>query len=153
MFCSTCGAALARRTKYCKQCGAPLIAKKEATEIESTEKRLYEEMVGLFWVTFFGLGLILGGMILMKRVHLSEGLIIAYMILSSSAFTINFGLSLWQIRRLAQNSKEAKGLAQAEQFDTNELNPGKEQPALEPVPSITETTTRKLEVAKERGAQ
>jgi hypothetical protein len=149
MFCSSCGAALPRRMKYCKHCGAQLIAKKEANEIELAEKRLYDEGVDLFWVTVFGLGLILGGMVVMKRVHLSDGLIIAYMILSSTAFTINFALSLWQIRRFAKNVMEAKSAEQIEQFDTNELSPGTERPMLEPVPSVTETTTHKLEPAKE----
>lgn len=151
MYCSSCGAALARRTKYCKHCGTQLIAQKDAAEIEQTEKRLYGEMVDLFWVTVFGLGLILGGMVVMKRVHLSDGLIIAYMILSSTAFAINFGLSLWQIWRLAGSVKAPKATLTAEQLDTNELNPAPAQPVLEPAPSVTEHTTRSLEpVAKEQ---
>lgn len=152
MFCSSCGVALPQPTKFCKSCGAPLIAKKETAEIKSTEERLYDELVDLFWVTVFGLGLILGGMVLLKRVHLSDGLIIAYMILSSTAFTINFGLSLWQIRRLTRSSSEAKGAGQLEPFDTNELNPIKTRATIEAAPSVTEHTTRNLEPAAKEPA-
>lgn len=148
MFCSSCGASLPRQTKYCKSCGAQLSKTDTAAEIKSTEKRLREEMVDLFWLTVFGLGLIVGGMALIKNaLHLSDAIVIAYMILSSTAFLINLGLSLWQIRRLAGQTKEARSPRQIEpkhDLDTNELDPGAERPALEPVLSVTENTTREL---------
>ena len=152
MFCPSCGVALAQHMKYCNRCGSELIITKEVAEIESPEKRLREELVELFWVTVFGLGLILGGMALIKSVlHLSEWILIAYMILSSTAFTINFALSLWQIRRLARISEGAKGIVQVGGLDTNELSPTKARAALESVPSITENTTRTLEpISKEQ---
>ncbi len=78
------------------------LSSEEAALIESTERRLYDEGVGLFWVTVIGLGLILGGIVAMKALQLSKVLIIGYMILGSTAFTLNIGLSLWQIRRLAR---------------------------------------------------
>jgi hypothetical protein len=146
MFCPSCGVALAQRMKYCNRCGSQLLTSRDAAEIESSEKRLREEMVDLFWVTVFGLGLILGGMALIKSVlHLSEWILIAYMIVSSTAFTINFALSLWQIRRLARASAGLKEILQAGQLDTNELEPVKARAALESSPSVTENTTRTLE--------
>lgn len=152
MFCPTCGVALAQQTKYCNRCGSQLLTSRDAAEIESSEKRLREEMVDLFWVTVFGLGFILGGMALIKSVlHLNEWILIAYMIVSSTAFTINFALSLWQIRRLARISAGLKGILEAGQIDTNELDPVKARAALEPVPSVTENTTRTLEpISKEQ---
>lgn len=146
MFCPSCGVALTQQMKYCNRCGSQLIATKEAAQIESSEKRLREELVDLFWVTVFGLALVLGGMALIKNVlHLSQWILIAYMILSSTAFTINFVLSLWQIRRLARITKEARGTVELGQLDTNELSPIKARAALESVPSVTENTTRSLE--------
>jgi hypothetical protein len=68
------------------------------------------------------------------------------MILSTTAFTINFGLSLWQIRRLDRFSKEARGAAQIGPIDTNELDPTKARTSLEIAPSVTENTTRELEL-------
>lgn len=84
------------------------LSSEEAALIESTERRLYDEGVGLFWVTVIGLGLILGGIVAMKALQLSKVLIIGYMILGSTAFTLNIGLSLWQIRRLARISATAR---------------------------------------------
>jgi hypothetical protein len=109
MFCPACGVALAQHLKYCNRCGFQLLTAKGAAEIDSSEKRLREEMIELFWLTVFGLGIILGGMALIKNVlHLSDWILVAYMILSSTAFTINFALSLRQIRRLARISEEAR---------------------------------------------
>jgi hypothetical protein len=111
---------------------------------KSVENRLRDEMVDLFWLTVLGLGMILGGMALIKGLGLSDWILIAYMILSATAFTINFGLSLWQIRRLDRFSKEARGAAQIGPIDTNELNPIKARIPLEVAPSVTENTTREL---------
>lgn len=153
MFCPSCGVALAQQMKYCNRCGSQLTTSKQTAVIELPEKRLREEMVELFWVTVFGLGLILGGMALIKSVlHLSEWILIAYMIFSSTAFTINFALSLWQIRRLARIAEETKGTLPVGQLATNELSPIKARAALEEsVPSVTEHTTRTLEpISKEQ---
>lgn len=152
MFCPTCGVALAQHLKYCNRCGSQLVTGQGAAEIESSEKRLHEEMVEIFWVTVIGLGIIVGGMALIKNVlHLSEWTIVAYMILSSTAFTINFALSLWQIRRLARIAEKARGAVQIEQLDTNGLMPIKARADLEALPSVTENTTRTLEpISKEQ---
>ena len=150
MFCPSCGVALAQQMKYCNRCGAHLITTKEAAEIELFEKRMDSEMEGLFWITILGIALILGGMILMKKVQLSEWMIIAYMIFSAAAFVTYFGLGVWQVRRLARSSKEATGALQPGQLDTEELIPARVPIALEAAPSVTEHTTRTLEpVAKE----
>jgi len=102
-------------------------------------------MVDLFWLTVLGLRMILGGLVLIKGLGLSDWILIAYMILSTTAFTINFGLSLWQIRRLNRFSKEARGVAQIGPIDTNELNPTMTRTPLEVASSVTENTTRELE--------
>ncbi len=145
MICPFCGVALAQQMKYCNRCGTQLITTEDAAGIELLEKRMDSEMEGLFWITVFGVGLILGGMVLMKTVQLSEWLIIAYMILSSMAFITYFGLGIWQVRRLAKSSKEANGSVQLGQLDTNKLNPAKARTLLGAAPSVTEHTTRTLE--------
>jgi len=127
--------------KYCNRCGANLSAKPDASE-----KRMDEYLDGLFWITVFGLGLILGGMVLMKKVlQLGDGPVIAYLVLSSLAFIINFALSLWQIFRMTRDSKKLKGNDQISQLDTNDLGPVKEPASLKAAPSVTENTTRSLE--------
>ncbi|MGH9970761.1 MAG: hypothetical protein ACREBG_23625 [Pyrinomonadaceae bacterium] len=150
MYCSFCGIALAQPMKFCNRCGGQLITAQKAALNEPTEKRLYEESVDLFWVTVIGLGMILGGIVLLRKVlNLSEGLIIAYMILSSTAFAINLGLSLWQISRLARISKEARSSIQLETFRPQELSPERVGTVLLGAPSVTENTTRTLDSISE----
>jgi len=136
---------MSQQMKYCNRCGAQLVNTKETSLVESSEARLYEESVGLFWVTVIGLGLILGGMVVLKSLDFSWGLIVGYTILSSAAFTINFALSLWHIRRFAQISNEARALLNERQL--NIANPLELSPPLEPIPSVTEHTTRGLDAA------
>ena len=145
MYCQACGIALSQQMKYCNRCGFQLIGTNESGEIKPSEKRLDEYLDGLFWITVFGLGLILGGMVLMKKVQLNDGLIVAYLILSTTAFLINFVLSVWGALRIARSSKEAKRIVQAGQVNTNELNPAEARATLQPAPSVTEHTTRSFE--------
>jgi zinc ribbon protein len=153
MFCQFCGAPLPKRTKYCKHCGAKLTGDKGASGTESLECRedeVYEWMVKL---AFWGLGLILGGMVLMKKAQLSTGLIVAYMILSSLVFLILFWLSLSRMFSLATSSQERIGDSQIGQLETNELDQADAQMAIDIMPSLAENTTRRLEPSsKEQGA-
>jgi len=146
MFCPACGVALSQQMKYCNRCGSQLLTTKEAADVKLSEKRLREEMIDIFWVTVFGLGLILGGMALIKNfLRLSDWILIAYMIISSTAFTINFGLSLWQIRRLARIAEEVRGRVRAAQVDAPQLSSAAGEGAQKLMPSVTENTTRNLE--------
>jgi hypothetical protein len=137
--------------KYCNRCGANLITPQEPANIQLIEKRMDSEMEGLFWVTMLGLGLILGGVVAMKKVQLNEWLIIAYMVLSSAAFVTYFLMCVWQIRRLAKRSDETKGFVGVAPSETGELNPPTIIGSLEAAPSVTDHTTRTLEpVPRER---
>jgi hypothetical protein len=146
MFCPSCGVALLQPTNFCVRCGSQLSVTKKDPAFKPVENRLRDEMVDLFWLTVIGLGMILGGMALIKGLGLSDWILIAYMILSTAAFTINFGLSLWQIRRLDRFSKEARGAAQIGPIDANAPNPTEARTLLEAVQSVTENTTRELEL-------
>jgi hypothetical protein len=145
MYCQSCGQSLSKQMKFCNRCGAQLPA-----GAESSKERLDEYLTGLFWITVFGLGLILGGLALMKQVGLNDTISAAYLALSSIAFIINFWLNLAEILRIQKSARrELEGAAQG--LDTNELGPAESPLALESAPSVTENTTRTLEPAsKER---
>jgi len=145
MFCHFCGVALPNRTKYCKHCGAQLTATTGASRTESLEQREDQVYGWLVSLAFWGLGLILGGMLLMKKVQLSTGLIVAYMILSSLVFLILFGLSLTKLISLDTSSQDTDDGDQIGQLDTNELDQADAQKAIDAMPSVAENTTRKLE--------
>src|SRR5258705_2471869 len=105
MFCPTCGVKLSQPMKYCNRCGSN-IATDDVNVIQIIEKRMDSEMEGLFWITVFTLGFVLGGIALMKKLQLSDVMIVAYMCLGAVGFLSYFSLGFWQIRRLSRSLKE-----------------------------------------------
>jgi hypothetical protein len=142
MFCPSCGVVLSRNVKYCNRCGSQLVFPKDADLIKVLEERMDSEMEGLFWITVLGIGLILGGIVLMKKVQLDDWMIVVYMMLSSLAFITYFGLGVWQVRRLARSSTESE-TNRMERSDARELYPQRPIAGFEPA-SVTENTTRTL---------
>lgn len=149
MFCPSCGVALQGHLKYCNHCGVQLASAEEAI-VKKTEKRLDEYLDGLFWITVFGLGLIVGGIALMQKLQVGSGLMIGYLILSSAAFLINFWLSLREVLRITGRSKKPTRLDRPEELSTRELPPMNAHAVVHGAPSVTENTTRELQaVSKE----
>lgn len=141
MYCQTCGSALTHKTKYCNRCGTQLVSAGEVKPDKTTaEKRLDEYLDGLFWISVFGLGFIVGGTALLSRFGVRDLIVLAYFILSSTIFLINFGFSLWGTLSIMR-SRDGK-LTMRPGHDTHELSP----PSFEPIPatSVTENTTRSL---------
>ena len=145
MYCQACGSALIPGLKYCNRCGTQLVvAGEKRMEKTAQEKRLDEYLDGLFWISVFGLAFIIGGAVILKKVDFSNLIVIAYLILSSTVFLINFGFSLWGALSLMRSSKEGK-LTMQPGHETRELEPPKMEPVMMPVTSVTENTTRSFE--------
>jgi len=144
MFCSSCGVALSQHLKYCNRCGAQLVTNQDAG-VKKAEKRLDEYLDGLFWLTVLGLALIFGGIALMQKLQVGSGFMIAYLVLSSTAFLVNFWLNLREVLRLARSSKEPKDTIRLDKLSTSELGPMNVDNFLQAGPSVTENTTRELE--------
>ena len=105
MYCQSCGMALSQQMRYCNRCGTQLVAPAESATKTAREKRLDEYLDGLFWITVFGLAFVFGGTVILKKLALNNWLILGYMVLSSVAFLINFGLSLWGVARIHREGK------------------------------------------------
>lgn len=144
MYCQSCGTAIAHPMKFCNRCGTSVVTSQDTTEKKAIEKRLDDYLDGLFWITAFGVGLTAGGMVVLKKAELGENYLIAFVAISSTAFLINFLLSLWMVLGLAKKSKRASLLTES-RVDTNQLAPLSSQPALHPAPSVIEHTTRSIE--------
>jgi len=148
MFCPSCGAALVSKMKFCNRCGSnlavmDLAAKDQVELIKTFEKRMDSEMEGLFWITVMGMAAIFGGAALLKKLQLTEFVIVGFMIFGAIAFLSYFALGVWQVRRLARRGEEVSGAAAFEQepSETRELNPAQTWETA----SVTENTTRTLE--------
>jgi hypothetical protein len=74
-------------------------------------------------------------------------------ILSTTAFLINFGFSVWGALRIVHSSK-AKRLVHDAQVKTKELNSENVRTTLQPALSVTEQTTRSFEpIQRKRTAE
>lgn len=154
MYCSSCGTASTPGLSYCNRCGANLSVGKDQAVIKPSESPINSLMDSTFWVTVFGLAVIVGGVLAMKALELREVFIIAYMILSTAAFLGIYGMHVWQFIRLTRGAQKSSGLIEVKEADTKELDSTQARMLSEPKPSVTEHTTRTLEpVYRERKAE
>jgi hypothetical protein len=153
MYCQACGSAIAQKTKYCNRCGTQLVPAGEMSPDKTPkEKRLDEYLDGLFWISVFGLGFIIGGTVVLTKVGVRDLIVIGYAILSTIVFLINFGFSLWGALSIMRSSKDGK-LTMQPGHDTRELGPPKIEPLPIPVTSVTENTTRSFESLEHKQAR
>lgn len=145
MYCQSCGVAIAQPMKYCNRCGALQVTSKESTQSERQDKRLNDYLDGLFWITVFGVVLTVGGMIALKKLQFSDAFIVAFLILSASAFLLNLALNMRVVVGILKSSKAAKSLEESPTSNTSELEEMKTANVLQPAPSVTENTTRSFE--------
>ena len=148
MYCPTCGAQLAQALTYCNRCGANLNPVKDQGKTKAPSRTIDNVVGAMVATTIFVLGMILGALVLMKKGDIPEGLGTVFVLLSAFALLVLEGLFVWQLMRLNKGAKEAGGTAQPMNFKTEEPGAGSVRalPApVEPMPSVTEQTTRTLE--------
>jgi hypothetical protein len=146
MYCSSCGVALAPGLSYCNYCGEKLSGAKGAVINRSPEVRP-ETLVGAMVCTFvFGLGVITVLMGVMKAVlHLELGQMLAITLLSFLIMLILEGVFIRLL--LGRKRGEAGDFAPSNRQATKELDPAPARVLPEPVPSVTEHTTRAFDPA------
>ena len=136
MYCSTCGVALAQGLSYCNYCGAKLGGKADSAELRP------ESLLGTIAALFiFGLAVITVLMGVMKSVlGLPVERILAFSLLPFIVLLILEGIFLRLLlsgkKRLRHTSASLKSQV------TNELDAAHARALPEPVPSVTEQTTR-----------
>jgi len=146
MYCSACGVAVTEGLSYCNYCGAKLGGAKGAAIARPAEVRP-EMLVNAMVCTFvFGLGAIIGLMAVMKNLlDFDFGRIMAVTMLSflfMLLLEVVFILKLLQRKHSTQETSAATRLpAQA----TKELDEAQPRALPDPLPSVTEHTTRAFE--------
>ena|SRR5437660_8501376 len=147
MYCSSCGSAAATRLDYCNRCGARLVGTKADARTRSSEVRPEMLVNAILCCFVFGLGAIIGLLAVMRSVFdFNPGLIIAFTLLSFMLLTATEGVFVWMLLRRTGAAKKAgdAGLPK-KQTTTNELDAARAGALPEPVPSVTEHTTRTFE--------
>ena len=141
MYCSACGVSVVQGLSYCNHCGAKLSGENAAKSSEVKTESLVWAMVA---VLVFGFVAIVFLMMAMKMVGLNVGPILAFTILSFLIMLLVEGVFTWQLllrKRGAAMGDTALSNAQT----TKELDAAQARVLPEPMPSVTEHTTRTFE--------
>jgi predicted amidophosphoribosyltransferase len=143
MYCSSCGVAVAQGLSYCNYCGATLNGVKGDTHLKSSEVKpesLVAAMVAVFVLGLVAITILMG---VMKAVlNLDVGQILAFALLS---FLIMLSLEVVFVRLLLRGrrgTEEAGDIVLLKGQATKELDAAQARVLPEPVPSVTEHTTR-----------
>jgi predicted amidophosphoribosyltransferase len=143
MYCPSCGVNVTPGSSYCNYCGEKLSGAKSDSIIKSPEVRP-ETLVGAMVFAFvFGLGAITLLMGMMKAVlRLEGGVILAFALLSFLIMLSLEGVFIRLLLRRQRGAEEAGDTARLQGQATRELDAAQARVLPEPMPSVTEHTTR-----------
>jgi hypothetical protein len=142
MYCVTCGTPLTPGLSYCNRCGASL---KERSEIPSNTKSVAAFLTAITLIGLIGMGIMLGGMLsLSTEAHLSEPLVGFYMLFTFLIVAVTEFLLIRQLSRLTGSSERKAIEIPHQPVMLGELRPAQPRTLAEPMPSVTENTTRTL---------
>ena len=144
MYCAACGTPLTPGLSYCNRCGASL---KERSESKSNAIPAFLTAITL--IAMAGLGIMLGGALTLRRDgDMPHEIVGFFMLFTFIIVVLTEVLLVRQLSRLTGNA-ERTVTTQAPSFV-----PSPEAHALpprgpgEPIPSVTENTTRTLEYSR-----
>jgi hypothetical protein len=155
MYCSACGSQIVPSLSYCNRCGASL---KDRPDPPQT-KNIAAFLTAITIIGVGGLGMMLGGAIALRESGLGGEIIGPYMFMTL-AFTLVVEIYLCRMLSRIGFRSETGGQARAIASHMPNLLPNVQQRVLpEPIPSVTENTTRTLQyqerpdaAAHERGS-
>jgi hypothetical protein len=145
MYCSSCGVAIAQGLSYCNFCGAKLNGEKSDNAIKSSGVKPESLIWAMVAVLIFGFVAIVFLLMAMKMVGLNVGQILAFMTLSFLIMLLVEGVFIWQLLRRKRGAEETGDTAPSKEQSTKELDAAQAPMLPEPVPSVTEHTTRAFE--------
>lgn len=158
MYCPTCANEITVELKYCNRCGANLTLPPSILPVAaSTPVSLTVPTIVIGLTIICGLGIIFGGVVKLANLHLHPAAITWILLFSMatlfgcSALLIRFWSKMVDLQR--QTSEPQQILRPA----IERVTPQQLPPRFEPVPSVTEHTTRTFAPAyrepSERGQQ
>ena len=155
MYCSTCGVAVAQGLSYCNYCGSKLSGARGDNASQSSDLKpetLIQAMLAAF---VCGLGAIIGLIAVMKSVlELNQGQILAFTLLSFLIMIVLEGVFIRLLLRGKRGTEKASDTVLLNEKTTKELAAAHERMLPEPVPSVTEHTTRAFDpIYRERKSE
>ena len=142
MYCSACGVAMTRGLTYCNHCGAKSTGQRGDNAARSSEVRPEALVWSMVAVLVFGFVATMFLMMAMKMVGFNEGQILAFTILGFVMMVLLEGVFIWQFLSRKRGTLETVDAVPAKEPSTKELREVQARMLPEPVPSVTEHTTR-----------
>jgi hypothetical protein len=146
VYCSSCGVVVAQGLSYCNYCGAKLSGAKGDNVIKSPEVKpelLVSAMVGGFILGLVAIAVLIG--VMKQVVGFDLSIILAVTVLSFVLMLMVEGVLIWQLLNGKRGVKEVGDAERPKEQKTKELGEGQARVLPEPVPSVTEHTTRAFE--------
>ena len=145
MYCPSCGVAVAQDLSYCNYCGAKLNGVKGETRIKSPEVKPEMLVSAMVIVFVFGLAAITLLMLVMKDVLGNVGQVLALTLLSFLIMLSIEGVIIRLLLRRKRGTEEAEDTMRLKGQATKALDAAQARALPEPMPSVTEHTTRTFE--------
>ncbi len=146
MYCSSCGVAVVQGLSYCNYCGAKLNGVKDETRIKSSEAKPEMLVAAMVFVFVFGLVAITLLTGVMKGVlNLDVGQILPFTLLSFLIMLSIEGVCLRLLLRRKRDPEEPGDTVRLKGQATKGLDAAQARALPDPVPSVTEHTTRAFE--------
>ena len=146
MYCSSCGVSVTQGLSYCNYCGAKLNGVKGNNGIKSSEVRPEFLVFAMMAVFILGLAAITVLMGVMKAVlGLPVEQILAFSLLPFLMMLLLEGVFIRLLLRRKRGAEEAGDTVLLKGPATKELDAAQARVLPEPVPSVTEHTTRTFE--------
>ena len=146
MYCSSCGMAVSQRLSYCNHCGAKLNRGESLSKpSEPRPESLVWGMIATFFFGLIGTTMLIG---MMKAVlGMYVGQILPFAVLSFLIILVLEGVFIRLLLRRPRSVAEGHEgrlpeAALSREQVTNELDAAQQRVLAEPLPSVTEHTTR-----------
>jgi predicted amidophosphoribosyltransferase len=148
MYCSSCGTTVVHGLAYCNHCGEKMVAAQ--TQIARTPEASPESLVWAIVMVFVvGMGTIIGLMAVMKNeLHFDLGLILFFSMISFALMTAIEAVFVWML--LSRNRRRPAIENREDRKATKELGAAPARVLSEPIPSVTEETTRAFDPIYEK---
>ena len=146
MYCSSCGQAVNQGLSYCKHCGAKVSGTKERDASNLSEESRNFLLAGILGIPIAGVGVIIGLMSVMKQIGFSNELIIVFTSLGFLLLLIAEVVFIWSLlQNRTRTVKETSDNIQLKEVEMKRFNEAQVRELSEPIPSVTENTTRSFE--------
>ena len=144
MYCAACGTPLTPGLSYCNRCGASL---KERSESKSNAIPAFLTAITL--IAMAGLGIMLGGALTLRRDgDMPNEIVGFFMLFTFIIVVLTEVLLVRQLSRLTGNAERAVTTPAPSFVASPEAHALPPRAPGEPIPSVTENTTRTLEYSR-----